>query len=371
MSNGSQSVALTTKEATAALAIRDALESFRQDTGRSVTALEAVTQYLYAAKLLGERPLGEAVQDYLRTIAIVRPKALSDAVSEFVATRETKAEARDGKRSILNPKYVENTSNWLREFAETFPGHNVGDISKEHVNTYVASHAKFSAKSRNDRRAILKHFLKWCVRHDYLSTSHRLFEADGLAKEALDAAAIDYYRPDEFRTLLQNSDEQMRFIIALQRLAGLRLEEALRLDWREVFGIPGHIEVSTSKSKTRQRRLVEICPSLDRWLAPYRGREGKVASQWQTLNGYVQEFMALRKASGAAARRNGLRHGFGAYHFALHANENLTAAQAGNAPPMIHAHYKGLATKAEAEKWFAVTPSQSAKNIVALPMQKM
>ena len=58
------------------------------------------------------------------------------------------------------------------------------------------------------------------------------------------------------------------------------------------------------------------------------------------------------------ARRNGLRHAFCTYHFALHANENLTAQQAGNSPAMIHQHYKGLATKAEAEKWFAVSPTK-------------
>jgi hypothetical protein len=31
---------------------------------------------------------------------------------------------------------------------------------------------------------------------------------------------------------------------------------------------------------------------------------------------------------------------------------------AGNSPAMIHAHYKGLATKAEAEKWFGVRPQK-------------
>jgi hypothetical protein len=40
----------------------------------------------------------------------------------------------------------------------------------------------------------------------------------------------------------------------------------------------------------------------------------------------------------------------------LHANENLTAAMAGNTPAMVHKHYNGLATKAEAIKWFAVAP---------------
>jgi hypothetical protein len=61
-----------------------------------------------------------------------------------------------------------------------------------------------------------------------------------------------------------------------------------------------------------------------------------------------------------------LRHAFCTYHFAAHANENLTAAQAGNSPAMIHAHYKGLATKAEAEKWFNVNPPGAAKNVIPL-----
>ncbi len=55
--------------------------------------------------------------------------------------------------------------------------------------------------------------------------------------------------------------------------------------------------------------------------------------------------------------------------FALHSNENLTAALAGNSPTMIHAHYKALATKAEAEKWFNVRPAKAAANVVPLPNQ--
>ena len=201
-------------------------------------------------------------------------------------------------------------------------------------------------------------FLGWCVRQDYLAANHRLFETEALQNEPLDDAPIDYYRPKELRALLEQSSEQMRIIIALQALGGLRLQEALRLDWHEVFAIAGNIEVSTSKSKTRQRRLVEIGPALKMWLAPYRGRKGKVATQ--TLNGYTASFTALRRSLKIPPRRNGLRHGFVTYHFAVHQNEDATAAQAGNSPAMIHAHYKGLATKAEAEKWFNVTPKKRA-----------
>jgi hypothetical protein len=67
-----------------------------------------------------------------------------------------------------------------------------------------------------------------------------------------------------------------------------------------------------------------------------------------------------------ARRPNALRHSYVTYHFALHANENLTAAQAGNSLQMIHAHYKGLATKAEAEKWFDVKPAGAPANVAPL-----
>ena len=59
-------------------------------------------------------------------------------------------------------------------------------------------------------------------------------------------------------------------MIAIGGLAGLRTAELLRLDWADVWRVPGHIEITAGKSKTRQRRLVEICPALAAWLEPFR-----------------------------------------------------------------------------------------------------
>jgi len=36
---------------------------------------------------------------------------------------------------------------------------------------------------------------------------------------------------------------------------------------------------------------------------------------------------------------------------------------------MVHKNYKGLATKAKAEKWFNVFPAQAAANVVPFPKQ--
>lgn len=152
-------------------------------------------------------------------------------------------------------------------------------------------------------------------------------------------------------------------MIALCGLAGLRLQKAVRLTWEDVFRVEGHVEVSQTKSKTRARRLVTCCPALAQWLAPYHGCSSPI---WvHCLEKFHADFGALRHSLKIPARRNGLRHAFVTYHFALHANENLTAAEAGNSPAMIHAHYKGLATKSEAAKWFAVAPA-TAQNVIAL-----
>jgi integrase len=368
IANGNQSIALTPKEATAALSIRDALDAYRRDTGRSFTALEAVTGFLDAMKQLPPGcGLTESVKAFARTLATVRPRLISEAVEEFLAVRKPKAQAVDGKRAQMSPVYAKHVESWLRELAATFPGHRLGDLNRDLLATYMGSHAGLSPKSRNDRRAAVAMLLRWCARQDYLPQTHRLFEADAMQREQLDIAATDFYRPGEFRALLEAAEGPMRAVIALQGLAGLRLEEALRMTWANVFGIPGHIEITAQTAKTRRRRLVEVCPALDAWLEPFRGAEGRVWNQTATLNGYVSAFTRLRGPLKIPSRRNGLRHAFCSFHFALHANENLTAAQAGNSPAMIHQHYKGLATRTEAEKWFSVAPPNSAENVIPLP----
>jgi hypothetical protein len=86
----------------------------------------------------------------------------------------------------------------------------------------------------------------------------------------------------------------------------------------------------------------------------------------QSHDTYHAAFVELRESQKIPARKNGLRHAFCTYHFALHDNENLTAAQAGNSPAVIHSAYKGLATKADAKKWFNVRPARTATNVISL-----
>jgi integrase len=360
LGSGSQKTALTVRQAMDALAALETLQGLYLSTGRRISLLGAVSEYAEASSKLNGRPLGEAVDGYIQTVAILKRKDLGEAVADFTEERKPLTESKDGERPRLDPVYASHVASCLQKFAATFPGTCVCDLAKFHFDRWIINFKDLSPKSRNHARGTVRMFLNWCVRKDYLAATHRLFEADGLKAEDAPSKNSGHYRPLDLRKMLDGADEQMRAVIAIQGFAGLRLDEVLRLDWEDVFRIAGHIEVSTSKSKTKQRRLVTICPALKQWLATYRGRKGRVVTEWNGLNAYVRSFVALLKNLGVTLRKNGLRHGFITFHYAMHSNENLTAAMAGNSPAIIHSNYRELATKAEAKKWFSIRPAEPA-----------
>lgn len=352
---GSQAAALSASQSRDALAALERLDTFFQSTGRRLSLLAAVSEFCESAGKLRGRALGEAVDGYLNTVATVKRQDLAAAVEEFLESRSHRAKAKDGKCAQLSTSYEIHVSGWLRG-GGTFPAAAVCDLTKDHLNLYFKPLENVGAKNRNDRRAAVKMFLSWAVRQDYLPVNHHLFEANGMTRETVGAGDMDFYRPGELQTLLDNATADLRPVPAIAGLAGLRGEEIMRLDWADVWRVEGHIEIAARQAKTRQRRLVEICPALAAWLQPCREMTGKVYPAG--LHVFQRRFTDLRDNLKIPVRRNGLRHAFCTYHFALHTNENLTAQQAGNSPAMIHAHYKGLATKADAEKWFAVHPQK-------------
>jgi integrase len=373
LAKGSQVTALNPAQARDALAALERLQTHFQNTGRRFSLLASVSTFCEANAKLNGRTLTDAVDGFLTTVASVKRNYVAEAVEEFIASRKPLTEAKAGKRAQLSKNYAYMVGLWLRGFAKTFPSNAVCDLGKEHLNLFMRKHGTHSPKSRNHYRGAIKMFLTWCVKHDYLSPAHRLFEADGMATEAVDMPELEYYRPEELQAMLECADKNPDYkellpVIALGGLAGLRLEETLRLEWADVWRVAGHVEIKALKAKTRSRRLVEICPALAAWLEPYLEFSGAIFAK--SIDTFHETFTRLRESikrpAKIPARRNGLRHAFCTYHFALNANENLTAQQAGNSPGMIHAHYKGLATKAEAGKWFNVLPAKAAKNVIPL-----
>ena len=374
LAKGSEVPKLTAGQASDAIAALEGLQRFYQSTGRRLSLRAAVADYCEVSGKLHGQTLGEAVEGYLRTVASVKRVNVSDAVEQFLTVEEPRTKADDGKRPEVSPKYHYTRAIMLRRFAATFPNTCLSDLSKNHVDAFFSTLDKRDSKSRNRRavssaktknhhRAAVRQFLQWAVRNDCLHPNHRLAEADGMRPQKGNAAQTEFYTLGEFVALLEAAEGPMRAMIAIGGLAGLRTSELLRLDWSEVWRVPGHIEVTAEKAKTRQRRLVEVCSALAAWLQPFHATKTGKLCEWHEIT-FQQHFVELCEVAKVTRKTNGLRHSFCTYHYAKHANESLTAQQAGNSPTMIHQHYKGLATKAEAQKWFAVRPAKAAKNVI-------
>ena len=314
LAKGSRVTALSPAQASDALAAFERLDTFYQSTGRRVSLRAGIAEFCEAAGKVNGQSLGEVVDRFLATVAVVQRKAVGEAVAEFVTSRKHLAEVKDGKRSKHSPVYERHVATWLREFANTFPGYAVCDLTKELLNAHLGKFEELSAKSRNDRRAVAKMFLRWCGQKDYLPQNHRLFEAVDFKLEDADTAEIDYYRPNELRNMLDAAEATVLPVIALGGLAGLRREEITRLEWADVWRVKGKVEISAKIAKGRKRRLVTICPALAAWLRPYRHSTGLV---WNSNTTALEAGLrTTREAAEVPSRRNGLRHAFVTYHFA-------------------------------------------------------
>jgi integrase len=363
LAKGSQTTALAPTQATDALAAVERLKAFYQQTGRNVSLLRAVSEYVEASSKLSGHTLAEAVDGFMANVVTVKRKDLAQAVEEFIQADQPRTKSSNGQRAQLSSEYTRIRALRLHHFAKALPGHAVCDLTKQHLDAFIKAMADASPKARNHHRAGIKQFIQWSVRNDYLPPSNRLLEADGMRMEHANNGDIGIYTPTEFRALLETAEGPLKPLIAIGGMCGLRTAELQRLEWEDVWRIEGHIEISQTKSKTRSRRLVPICPALAEWLRPYRHSSGKL---WQGSDRCFHKGSAEVCDRAKVSRKpNGLRHSFCSFHFVLHANENLTAAQAGNSPAMIHQHYKGLATKAEAERWFNIQPAKAA-NVIPL-----
>lgn len=182
LASGSQATALSPTQARDALAAIERLQGYFQRTGRKVSLLRAVSEYVEASGRLNGNTLGEAVDGFLGTVVNAKRKDIARAVEDFIAADEPRTKAANGERAQLSAKYAYNRAIMLRRFSAALPGNAVCDLSKEVLNVFLKSRviADFSAKSRNHHRAAIKQFLQWAVRNDYLSPAHRLNEADGM-----------------------------------------------------------------------------------------------------------------------------------------------------------------------------------------------
>ena len=337
-----------------------------------ITIIEAVNQWANARKVLPEGcTLTEAVADFAaRSGRVGSPLIVTDLVSRYVAMQE--------KRGLAS-ETVRKRESRANMFAIAFGSMPVHTITKSMLISYLDT-AGLKPWTKLSHYKMLRSLFGFAVDHNH--ATEELLKDLTVAKRHLPkikrgAVRGLVYTPEEMREILECVRLKLLPEVVLIAFCGVRMQEIINrdkppLDWSQVKLDRGHVDLDDEQAKAEHRRLAPIPANAAEWLRQHLNREGRVAG----LSDPNKLSVAIRKDVNDARekaglprdfkwRKNGLRHSFISYRCALLDNIPKVAAEAGNSVDQIHATYREVRTKEEAEEYFGISP-QLAENIVSM-----
>ena len=340
--------------------------SERDTLTASMTREQAVE---YAAAVQTLKPLGIALPATVATVAecLKHVGGLADvtAACRFYAARHKPTVAKrvaDAVAEMLSVKaargaserYLRDLRGRLNKFAAAFQK-DARNVTTPEIQAWLDSQ-KLGTQSYANNRRVLSVLFEFCVARGYASDN----PVARVENVKVHNREIQIFTPSEVSKLLSAASSDFLPTLALGAFAGLRSAEIERLEWSAIDLKAGHIVVGADAAKTASRRIVPIAGNLAEWLAPYAERTGKV---W--TGGWLYKAQQdTANAAGVTWKKNGARHSFASYSFALCADAGRVAGYCGNSPAVIHRHYKQLCTPADAQKFFSIKP---AAVVTALP----
>lgn len=312
-----------------------------------------------------------AVADFYEQVQDWSPRpSLADALKQFLADHAsagvglTVAQAADAhvdglERRGLSTRHVGGTRVRLAHFVAKFGDRRLNSITGAEISKWIHGMKAAPATERNFKLAISPLF------SDALKRGELVRNPLATVRTAKDRGEHqpEIFTPAEVTRFMATCPESIRAVMAIQFFGGLRNAEALRLTWDRVRMLEGVIDISVGTSKTASRRLVTISPNLRKWLEPLARTSGPVAP---LPAAYRYQLDAHREALDFAWKDNGARHSFISYLMSIKEDAAYVANQAGNSPGVIHASYKALVTKREAESYFAIVPDTGEK-VIQMP----
>jgi integrase len=304
------------------------------------------------------KPFGRTITDAVRYYVAHLKASAKSCNAEQLVRELLKAKEADG----VSERHLRDIRGRLGVFAEKFDGQMVATITSAQLDDWLRS-LPVLAVTRNHYRQLLLLAFNFAVKRGYATDNpaKRTDKAKGRRSD------IGILTVNEAARLLESATPDILPYLAIGLFAGLRRAEIDRLDWSEIDFESGLIEVTAKKSKTATRRLVTLQPNLREWLLPLRKHKGNVTPS----NRFRDSFEQAREAAGIAEwPDNALRHSFASYHLAHFQNAASTALELGHHDSRItFAHYRELVKPKDAERYWNVRPTTTAK-IVPLVAQR-
>lgn len=304
----------------------DAREALRLLAGSNLTLTEAATRVLQGKRATERVTAEDAVNRFLRTRLGLRARTL-----EFYEVQLGKFVAAFGRRFL-------------------------DDITRPAFHSW-SNGVSMSPASKAAMIRACRAFWTWAIAQEpQLAISDATAGlASSVEKRGQGDAAI--LTASEVKTIMAKAGPY-RSALALMFFAGIRPEEVAgrmkrRLLWQSVDTEAKTIRVPADVAKTGKPRIVEdIPPTVWRWLQPNE------ASQAISPGGTRQAILCAQAAIKREWPHDVTRHTFATYALALTQDAGKVAYWLGHEgnPTMLHRHYRGLATRAEADNFWALRP---------------
>ncbi len=155
--------------------------------------------------------------------------------------------------------------------------------------------------------------------------------------------------------------QEMAFLgwLVLALLAGLRLEEADRIQWSHINLDTGTVTVDAAASKVRQRRIVHLMPSAREWMQLALKAKSRLSLSQPTRRRFLRR---LRDYLGFKSwPKDVLRHSAASYWLAECQDAAKVALELGNSVGVLLRHYRELVTKEDAERFWEIRPAGPPK----------
>lgn len=299
----------------------------------------------------GKRTVSEVVTEYLREAGddSLRPASIQD-----LKTRLARFEAPYGGRQISTIKRREVTD-WLRgEHTKRKDGTPISPLSRKHYHTVVGG------------------LFNYAVEQEYIAVnplakkSRRRRKQNGMEDERMP----EILTVGEVKAVMAAAEQQPSMVpaLAIGFFAGVRTNELRKLEWKHIDLSAKRITIPPTIAKKRSVRHIDIADNLAAWLAPHKQESGMVAPvEWRFRFDKVRELAKLDKWP-----HNAMRHCFATFYLLRTDDANKTALQLGHRDPdLLFTHYRGLATREDATKFWSIMPKERADGALEFPVRKV
>lgn len=288
-------------------------------------------------------------------LALNRRSAIKTADVSTVADEFLRSRLTGGARSATYSWYEERINTIVAKFGDR----PMAGITRGEFKEWLAQVTE-SASSRAATARAARAFWRYALQKDpplvhEVVTQGLEFQAPAAGGKG----STKFLTVPQCRTLLLKCQERLRSALALMLFAGIRPEEMAgdnkpKMRWEHVNCDEQIIRVPAEISKTGEARIMEGLPeTVWAWLTPQGNDQDVLPTTRRTFVYCSRELIGM-----ATWPQDCLRHSFATYAVASTNNPGQVAMWLGHNgnPTMLYRHYRGLTTKAEAEKFFALRP---------------